>query len=88
MKATVVWSRTAQDRLAEIWLGSMQPGAVTAAANRIDSALANEPLRNAVSRPDGMWELEVNPLVVVFAWSDSDCRVNVEDVMELGPLDP
>jgi hypothetical protein len=65
----------------------MQRPAVTMAADQIDKELAHFPLRNALSRPDGLWELEEKPLVVIFAWSDADCRVDVQDVMELGPLD-
>lgn len=39
VKFTVVWHRSAEDDLAELWITSLAPSAITRAADAIDSEL-------------------------------------------------
>jgi len=82
-----VWSKTAQSRLAELWLESKDQARFTSAANRIDQLLAADPARHAQALGPRSYVLEIPPLVVAFSLSVPDQKVVVEDIKELGSLD-
>ena len=86
MRFTVVWSRTARDRLAELWLDTSQRAEFTAAADRIEKLLSIDPRRFAKVLGPRSFVLEIQPLIVVFSFSEQDRRVVVEEIRELGPL--
>jgi hypothetical protein len=53
MKFTVLWSRNAEDKLALLWLSSVDRRAVTDATNKIDIALSAQAETAGESRPAG-----------------------------------
>jgi hypothetical protein len=67
MRFTVVWSKTAQSRQAELWLESKDQARFTSAANRIDQLLPADPTRHAQALGPRSYVLEVPPLMVAFS---------------------
>ena len=66
MKFTVIWSFTALNELAEIWLRASDRQAVTDAAEAIDQLLEADPMDVGESRAGGRRILINPPLVVIF----------------------
>jgi hypothetical protein len=66
MSYTVTWRHAAQQRLAALWTGATDRGAVTDAANQIDDELERDPLSAGESRPGVSRILIVPPLAVLF----------------------
>lgn len=73
----VDWEAEADDRLAEIWTGSLDRQAITNAANRIDDLLRHTPLDVGVVLPEGLRRLTVDPLVVIYSASRETLSVEV-----------
>lgn len=74
---TVVWLPKARDELARIWVHTGDRDAVTAAANRIDRELRDDPqTKGQVVRGD-LRKLVLHPLVVLFKIRDQDRLVEV-----------
>jgi hypothetical protein len=63
---TVDWDSTAEDQLADIWLRSPDPGAITAAQAAIDRLLASNPLGHGVDVREGLRKITVPPLTVFY----------------------
>ncbi len=87
MRFTMVWSQTAQKRLAELWLESVEQASFTSAANRIERLLADDPTRFADVLGPRSFAVEVAPLVVAFSVHIQDRQVVVEGIEELGSLE-
>jgi hypothetical protein len=62
----VIWDPGCDDQLAQIWLQSHDPQAVTAAAARADQLLARDPIGNGQHRSEGLYRLDVPPLVLMY----------------------
>jgi hypothetical protein len=62
---TVTWRRTADARLAELWLNAPDQNAVTAAANAIDRALRIDPHGRGEWLTDDLFQWSNPPLVVI-----------------------
>src|SRR5712691_9137245 len=77
MNYTVTWQPRAQARLAQLWTNGPDRAAVSAAANRIDALLRQNPSSRGESRSDGTRILFVPPLAVQFRVSELDCCVDV-----------
>jgi len=77
---TVTWRRTADARLAQLWLDAPDKNAVTAAANEIDERLRIDPHRCGLKFSDQLYEWVHPPLVVLYRISEPDCLVEVMDV--------
>jgi plasmid stabilization system protein ParE len=77
MRYTVVWKKSAADRLAEIWMAAADRGAVSVAADNIDAALRNNPLECGESRDENTRILIVPPLAVLYEVDQADRRVTV-----------
>jgi plasmid stabilization system protein ParE len=77
MKFSVVWTPTAQDDLARIWLQASDRSAVSSAAQTIDQALERDPQEQGESRRESVRVLMVTPLGVDFEVIEEDRRVYV-----------
>jgi plasmid stabilization system protein ParE len=82
MRYTVIWTRSAEQRLANIWLSATDRRAVTSASARIDGALARMP--GSVGTPlfDTVRRLGVPPLAVEYEVVHADRIVFVLNVWE------
>lgn len=72
MKYTVVWARSAEDRLTEIWLDAEDRESIAAAANAIDEALAEDAHQRGESRTETARVMFVRPLGVDFEVRQGD----------------
>jgi plasmid stabilization system protein ParE len=69
---TVVWVRSAQDDLANLWLNAPDRNAVTTATHAIDQALGeNAPSKGSDLR-EGLRSLFVPPLRAIFTVREDD----------------
>ncbi len=79
MRWTVVWDADALQKLADFWLTSADPDAITAASNWFDHTLLHHPERG-VLQEDG-YHLRQGPLEIRYSVSPMDCKVTVADVL-------
>jgi hypothetical protein len=77
---TVVWHADARDELARLWIVATNRGALTSAADAIDRELAVDASLKGNGIPDGLRQLTVVPLRVLFAVSEADRMVRVLEV--------
>ena len=75
MRYTVVWTRSAQDELAKLWIDAGDGSAVAAAADSIDAQLRDDASTKGLSVSEGIRGL--------FAPRESDCVVEVLRVRRL-----
>jgi hypothetical protein len=64
---TVEWTDDALDELALLWLMAPDPQAVTRAQAKIDSFLGRDPLHYGAEVKEGLRELSVPPLRVLYS---------------------
>ncbi|QDT66248.1 hypothetical protein V22_35130 [Calycomorphotria hydatis] len=72
MKYTVVWSPTAEAKLAELWLESNDRADLTVAADRIDELLRRDAANVGESRSTVSRILIEPPLAILFDTSSDD----------------
>ncbi len=77
---TVVWHADACDELARLWIGATDRRALRSAADAIDRELAVDAPLKGSGIPDGLRQLTVAPLRVLFAVSEADRMVRVLEV--------
>jgi hypothetical protein len=77
MKWTVLYRRSAQDQLANIWLNAPDPQAVANAADEIDRILASNPLGAGESRGGNTRILIERPLTVLYDVYPDDALAEV-----------
>ena len=80
MKFTVTWSRTAEETLTELWLGSRVASQITAASDRLDRDLTAHPLAIGESRTDDLRIAFHYPIAITFAVDQIDRKVLIVDV--------
>jgi hypothetical protein len=80
MRHTVIWTPTAEDDLAALWIAATDRQAVTVAADTIDALLRTDPTTRGESRFDTVRMLRVPPLGVDFEVVDDDRIVYVLSV--------
>jgi plasmid stabilization system protein ParE len=80
MSFSVVWRRSAEQELAEIWLIASDRNRVTDAARDIDELLKTRPLESGESRGDEFRVLFVEPVGVFYRVDEADLRVTVLQV--------
>jgi len=80
MTYTVIWKRSVQDKLAEIWLASENRVAITVAADEIDQLLRRHPQSGDVVVANGVRFLNVGALNVLFSIIEDDRKVIVRAV--------
>src|SRR5438477_9233746 len=82
----VVYSKVAEDQLAQAWLDAgPERNAVTTAANAMETMLASDPLGCGEPEHEGLRKLEIPPLRVLYAVEQDDLRVRVVLVRLLPP---
>ena len=74
---TVVWHHEAEDELARIWLESAHRQAVSAAANTIDTQLADDPDAQGTYLFAGLRLCEQPPLRVIYRVREKDRLASV-----------
>ena len=74
---TVVWTQSAQDELAELWLMAQDRDAVTSAAHAIDQELTQDAPSKGQELHEGLRFLTISPLKVIFTASAEDRAVEV-----------
>jgi hypothetical protein len=79
---SVIWSTTALQQLAAIWLAATNRNAVTASIPAIDLTLSTSPHTTGVVVFDTVYEWTYPPLGVEFEVIDADCRVVVLSVWD------
>jgi hypothetical protein len=79
MRYTVVWSKSARNKLANLWINAPDRTAVTQAADRIDVLLADDPDQQGYPFGDRR-VLYVMPLAVIYTVSPDDRLVEVLQV--------
>jgi hypothetical protein len=77
---TVEWTSTAEDQLADIWLRSSSPKAVTKAQADIDALLMRDPLRHGVEVREDLRKVAIPPLTVYYTVDAAQQRVEVSAV--------
>lgn len=83
MTFTVVWRRTAERALAEIWLSADDRQAVTEASDAMDALLRSDPLAVGESRRGHTRILTVLPLSVYYDVHEEDRLVAVWAVWQV-----
>ena len=78
---TVVWHSDARDELARLWIEALDRQAVRSAADAIDRELAVDAPLKGIAIPDGLRQLTIPPLRVLWAVSEADRMVRVLEVM-------
>ena len=84
MKYTVVWTRNAEDLLAQVWLNASNRQEVRRATDEIDLLLHDDPELQGESRPNGRRMLLNNPVGVVYQVKPDDRVVEVLYVWRIG----
>ena len=77
MSYTVVWTPTAEQDLAAIWMKVQDREAINSASNTIDALLQHDPESRGESRYDSVRVMFVPPLGVDFDVSEDDRFVYV-----------
>jgi hypothetical protein len=80
---TVVWTKTALDELAELWINARDRNAVTAAAHVIDAELSQDAATKGVEVAEGLRAFFDPPLRILFAVDEGDRIVEVAGVRRL-----
>jgi plasmid stabilization system protein ParE len=86
MRYSIIWSQRALDQLAAIWLAATKRDAVTGATHAIEVQLANDPHSKSLRFPNGLRELHVSPLWVLFGVDDANRIVRIMRVTTDQPL--
>jgi hypothetical protein len=63
---TVDWDPEAEDDLARAWMRASDPSAVTRAQVEADRLLAQDPIGNGRHLSEGLYRMEVPPLIVSY----------------------
>lgn len=77
---TVVWIKSVEDRLFELWMTSDQKVAITKATHLIDTTLADDAQLKGGSLAEGLRYLIVEPIRVAFVINEPDRIVEVVSV--------
>jgi hypothetical protein len=73
----VEWQPAAEDELARIWLRSSDPRAVTAAQAQADQLLGRDPIKYGRHLSEGLYCLDVPPLVLTYVIDQASQLVEV-----------
>lgn len=78
---TVVWGNRALNELTDLWMTTEDRDSVTNAAREIDQILSRDATRQGDEIREGLMELNVRPLRVLFSVRESDRIVEVYTVV-------
>jgi hypothetical protein len=73
----VEWEPDVEDELARLWLRAPDPAAVTRAQARIDELLERNPAGNGQLLSEGLYRIEVPPLLVNYTIDHAGRSVSV-----------
>jgi hypothetical protein len=73
----VEWDPAAEDELARVWLRSNDPQAITAAQARADQLLARDPFKYGRHLSEGLYCIDVPPLVLSYTIDQAKSLVEV-----------
>ena len=74
---TVIWQADALDDLADIWLESSNRDRIVSVAESIDLELAVDPFWKSREMSEGLMELVLPPLRILFVINEEDRQVKV-----------
>jgi mRNA-degrading endonuclease RelE of RelBE toxin-antitoxin system len=74
---TVVWVKSAEDELVEIWIASSERNAIAAATHEIDRQLATDPASKGEPLNEGLRAIHIAPLRAIYSVSDDDRIVEI-----------
>lgn len=80
MRFTVVWTPSAEQELARLWLSAADRARVAAAADQIDASLAREPQLVGESRGGSTYIAIVAPLAVFYDIDEPNRLVRIWDL--------
>lgn len=81
---TVVWTKTAQDQLADLWMAADDRNRVAATVAVLDRLLGSDAFQRGTALHEELRLLEVPPLRVFFAVREEDRMVEVGRVSRIG----
>jgi hypothetical protein len=73
----VEWDPAAEDELARLWLQSSDPAAITAAQAQADRLLSQDPIKYGRHLSEGLYCIEVPPLVLTYTIDQANRLVEV-----------
>jgi hypothetical protein len=73
----VEWLPAALEELARLWLLASDPEAITKAQNEADQLLARDPIKYGRHLSEGLFRLEVQPLILNYTIDFQNRRVEV-----------
>ena len=73
----VEWESPAEDELARLWLQPGDPQAVTVASARAEQLLARDPLKYGRHLSEGLYSIDVPPLVLTYTVDQANRLVEV-----------
>ena len=85
MKYTVVYLPSAEQQLADLWLKSADPAAVTQASVKIDQLLKDDPLTIGESRVSSLRIIFEEPLAAIYDVREADFVVKVWSIWQWKP---
>ncbi len=80
MSYSVSWVPSAENRLAELWVGSRIAAQITTAADRLDTVLSENPLTAGESRSANLRIAFEAPLAIIFHVDKPAKKVPILDV--------
>jgi plasmid stabilization system protein ParE len=82
---TVEWRPSAENDLADIWLGATDRAAVTAAEATINRLLSNDPVHYGAHVAEGLYKLRADPLTVFYTIDLARRLVEVTQAVRTAP---
>jgi hypothetical protein len=70
MSFAIVSTPEADQELARYWITAKDRNAVTESQNRIEKLLAREPRRSGHEVSEGLWKIEIPPLIAYYEIDD------------------
>ena len=83
MRFTVLWLRSAEDELVDLWLNAWNRNSVSASANKIDQQLADDAPNKGEEISEGLRAFAAPPLRVLFTVQEDDRIVEVLQVKRM-----
>jgi len=84
MSYTVLWTKSAEDRLMELWLNAVDPGLIQLRCDKLDAELKQHPYTIGESRSENLRIAFETPLAIAYRVDDQHRVVAVVGVWEYG----
>ncbi len=86
MSCSILWRQEAEEHLAEVWLRSAARPQVVAAVGEMESLLRRWPVGAAEHLSEGLWRLDVSPILVYFSVDPDQSQIIIEGIAPEGPV--